>query len=410
MMPAIETDVVIAGAGIAGLALGIGLAKQGMSCQILEAAAAPPVHPVAAGKAVADWDRRVSALTPASTRWLDELGVWARMQDHRVGPYNSMSVWDGSGTGHIEFSAGELEVPRLGHIVENRVTLAALNELAACQPGLTVHWGQPVNSVRFGAGEAEEAEEGEEVVVVGTAADTTFRAQLLVGADGAQSPTRQLVDLATRAWSYQQHAIVATVALAEDHQTTCYQAFLDSGPLALLPLADPHICSIVWSLDDHLWESHMNLSDGEFVAALNRALRGFCPPVIGVSERAAFPLRQCHAIDYFRPGVALVGDAAHSIHPLAGQGVNLGLKDVAELSGVLGDAWLAGDYLGSAAVLSKYQRVRKGDNLLMMGAMEAFKRGFGSRQPLLRVVRNLGLSWTHQLTPLKQWLARQALA
>jgi len=401
MRGGIQTDVVIAGAGIAGLSLAIGLARRGVSSQVLEAAAAPSNTEETQGREVADWDRRVSALTPTSAHWLDDLGVWPRMQQQRVGPYQRMAVWDGAGTGHIEFSARELDVPVLGHIVENRVTTGALLEEARCHRQVSLNWGQPITALQV---------EGDGGVRVSTAGDTTFTAQLLVGADGARSLTRDLAQFETRVWSYHQHAIVATVRLAQGHDGTCYQAFLQSGPLALLPLASADLCSIVWSVDDDLWQALMDLPAGDFVAALNRALQGSGIAVAEVSERAVFPLRQCHATDYIREGVALVADAAHSIHPLAGQGINLGLKDVAELTRVLGDAWIAGESLGSAAVLSRYQRVRKGDNLLMMAAMEAFKRGFGSRQPLLRVARNLGLSWTDSLAPLKHWLARQALA
>jgi 2-octaprenylphenol hydroxylase len=151
------------------------------------------------------------------------------------------------------------------------------------------------------------------------------------------------------------------------------------------------------------------MDDGDFMVQLNRVLPSNMPSVEAIGRRGIFPLRQCHAVDYVRQGVALVGDAAHSIHPLAGQGINLGLKDVSVLVEELGRAWQQGTSLGSESTLRRYQRRRKTDNLLMMSAMEAFKRGFGSTHPAIRVARNMGLSWTDAATPLKNWLARQAL-
>ena len=183
----------------------------------------------------------------------------------------------------------------------------------------------------------------------------------------------------------------------------------EPGTWRVLPLSDPRLCSIVWSLDDHQWESLQQLDDAAFIAQLNRALASNMPAVEAVGRRGVFPLRQCHAVDYVQRGIALVGDAAHSIHPLAGQGVNLGLKDVAVLVEELGRAWQQESALGSELTLRRYQRRRKTDNLLMMSAMEAFKRGFGSTHPAITVARNMGLSWTDAATPLKNWLARQAL-
>jgi len=233
---------------------------------------------------------------------------------------------------------------------------------------------------------------------------------LLVGADGGRSTVRELASLPVRAWSYEQHAVVGTVQLATPHRDTCYQAFLSTGPLALLPLADKHLCSIVWSLDDAVWDSYMSAPDREFAAQMNRALGSHAPEVIAVGPRAAFPLHQCHAIDYVADRVVLVGDAAHAIHPLAGQGINLGLKDVAVLAQELEGAWCGGLDVGNAASLKRYQRGRKTENLAMMAAMEGFKRGFGSSHPALRVLRNLGLNWVNDVGWLRDWFARQAVS
>jgi 2-octaprenylphenol hydroxylase len=203
---------------------------------------------------------------------------------------------------------------------------------------------------------------------------------------------------------------VGTVELEASHEDTCYQAFLSTGPLALLPLADKALCSIVWSLDNDIWENLMSASDDDFVAQINRALGPNCPEVLAVGPRAAFPLHQCHAVDYIARRVALVGDAAHAIHPLAGQGINLGLKDVAALTAELEQAWSSAMDVGSSEALKRFQRVRKTDNLAMMAAMEGFKRGFGSVNPAVRVLRNLGLNWVNQAGWLRDWFARQAVS
>ena len=398
MVIAESTDVVIVGAGIAGLSLALGLAQQGIKVSIIEAGS-QPLAPFPTSD-LAGWDARVSALTPSSSAWLADRGVWQEIEQQRVGPYTDMAVWDGAGTGRIAVSAESLEVPLLGHIVENRVTVQALLKSVCGQANIRLHWEDSVETVDFSQHEA---------VTLETHEGRRLTAALLIGADGAKSRTRDLAGFDVRTWSYHQHAIVATVRLVEDHQKTCYQAFLDTGPLALLPLSDPRLCSIVWSLDDYQWEPLQSLDDDAFLAQLNLALASNGLTVEAIGRRGVFPLRQCHAVDYVQQGVALIGDAAHSIHPLAGQGINLGIKDVAVLSEELGRAWQQGTALGSELTLRRYQRRRKTDNLLMMSAMEAFKRGFGSTHPAIRVARNMGLSWVDAATPFKNWLARQAL-
>ena len=393
-----SADVVIGGAGIAGLALALGLADAGMSVHVVERGARPKLPDTDSG--LAGWDARVSALTAASTSLLDHLGVWDDIAQVRVGPYQQMSVWDAEGTGHINFSAAQLGASTLGHIVENRLIINALLAGVDRRKRITVSWDDGVSAVDVADG----------AVNARLASGAKIEASLLVGADGGRSTIRELVSLPVRAWSYDQHAIVGTVELEASHEDTCYQAFLSTGPLALLPLADKALCSIVWSLDNDIWENLMSASDDDFVAQINRALGPNCPEVLAVGPRAAFPLHQCHAVDYIARRVALVGDAAHAIHPLAGQGINLGLKDVAALAGELEQAWSSAMDVGSSEALKRFQRVRKTDNLAMMAAMEGFKRGFGSVNPAVRVLRNLGLNWVNQAGWLRDWFARQAVS
>ena len=393
-----SVDVVIGGAGIAGLALALGLADAGMSVHVVERGSRPQVPATNSG--LAGWDGRVSALTAASTSLFQQLGVWDDIVQARVGPYQHMSVWDAEGTGHINFSAAQLGALTLGHIVENRLIINALLAGVGRRKRIRVSWDDGVGAVDVADG----------AVTATLVSGAEIEASLLVGADGGRSTIRELVSLPVRAWSYEQHAIVGTVELAGSHADTCYQAFLSTGPLALLPLADKTACSIVWSLDNDIWETLMNASDHDFVAQMNRAIVPNCPEVLAVGPRAAFPLHQCHAVDYVAERVALVGDAAHAIHPLAGQGINLGLKDVAALARELEQAWSSDMDIGGPDPLKRFQRVRKADNLAMMAAMEGFKRGFGSANPALRVLRNLGLNWVNQAGWLRDWFARHAVS
>lgn len=392
-----HSEVLIAGGGIAGLALAAELGLAGVNVALLDAAAVPEV--VSAPSDIQDWDQRVSALTPTSQGMLERLGAWQFMPTERVAPYRRMQVWDRNGTGEIAFDAAEVGVPQLGHIVENRVTVAALLEVIKPLRTVSLHWGCRVETV----------DDRVDPISITTNTGETLTASVLVGADGARSAVREKLAMATRQWPYQQHAIVATVALASTHNDCCYQAFLPTGPLALLPLANSSLCSIVWSLDDSVWEPLMAASDATFLVELNRALDQRIPEVVAVAGRAAFPLHQCHAVDYVRPRVALVADAAHSIHPLAGQGINLGLKDVAVLASEFERAQARGLELGAMTTLKRYPRQRKADNLALMAAMEGFKRGFGTREPLVHVLRNVGLDWVNRSAPLKKWFIRQAL-
>jgi len=392
-----HSEVLIAGGGIAGLALAAELGLAGVNVALLDAAAAPEA--VSAPGDIQDWDQRVSALTPTSQGMLERLGAWQFMPTERVAPYRRMQVWDRNGTGEIAFDAAEVGLPQLGHIVENRVTVAALLEVIKPLRTVSLHWGSRVETV----------DDSGDPIRITTNTGETMTASVLVGADGARSAVRAKLAMATRQWPYQQHAIVATVALASTHGDCCYQAFLATGPLALLPLANSSLCSIVWSLDDSVWEPLMAASDATFLSELNRALDRRFPEVVAVAGRAAFPLHQCHAVDYVRPRVALVADAAHSIHPLAGQGINLGLKDVAVLASEFERAQARGLDLGDMTTLRRYPRKRKADNLALMAAMEGFKRGFGTREPLVHVLRNVGLDWVNRSAPLKKWFIRQAL-
>lgn len=402
MSDTLQLDIVIVGAGIAGSALALALADSGYSIGLVEA---QPLErrplPQAAG--LDAFDARVSALTPRAASLLSDLGAWADIEAYRACPYTHMTVWDAEGTGRIDFDSAELGVPALGHIVENRVIVDAL--LARVLDTRNV---QRYSPERLSA--CDRREDG--TVRVRLDSGCELAAQLVVGADGALSRVRELMAFETREWDYGHRAIVATVEVAGPHRDTAWQRFLPTGPLAFLPLPGGegrHFCSIVWSLQDDLVDRLMALDDATFCVELDQAFEGTLGGVLGASPRFAFPLRQRHAVDYVQPGVALVADAAHTIHPLAGQGINLGLQDVAALAAEL--SWARDRDLapGSLAVLRRYQRRRKGENLLMMGAMDGFKRLFEQQSLPLRWLRNAGMRGVDSLAPLKQRLMRHAM-
>ena len=393
-----SADVLIVGAGIAGLSLAIALSKSDCHVVVIDGADRPKL--VNEGVALNDWDLRVSALTPTSIRFLESLGVWQRIPSERTAPYQAMCVWDADGTGRITFNAEDVAASCLGHIVENRQTVQALLECAEACSGVEIRWQSALESL-------SRTPNGWSIDCAG---DQRLSAQLVVAADGARSKVRQLTAQPTRDWDYHQSAIVGTVALSSPHQATCWQAFLSTGPLALLPLPDPSKVALVWSLDAQEHAEVAALSDTAFIEALNQALGPLAHHAVAVGTRVSFPLKQSHAIDYVDDALVLVADAAHSIHPLAGQGINLGLSDVRILAQELLAGCAGGLTVSSPVSLKRYQRQRKSENLAMMAAMEGFKRGFGSPHPAAVILRNVGLNMVERQHWLKRWFMRQAIS
>jgi 2-octaprenylphenol hydroxylase len=395
-------DVVIVGAGIAGSALALALSGAGFSLALVEARPLDlPALPTE--RDPAHFDSRVSALTPRSRALLARLGAWDAIAAYRHCSYRHMTVWDAEGTGQIEFDHAEVSAEALGDIVENRAVVGALLEQVLAAPDIaTLSPATLADCSRLDDGRMEIVlQEGDRLC-----------APLVVAADGAQSPLREMLGFHTREWDYGHRAIVATVEVSRSHEHTAWQRFLPTGPLALLPLpggAGRHFCSIVWSVREELADELLAMDDEAFRGELERASESRLGRVLEISRRFAFPLRQRHAVDYVQPGVALVGDAAHTIHPLAGQGINLGLQDVAALAEELVAAHRRGVEPGELATLQRYQRRRKGENLLMMGAMDGFKRLFEQEALPLRWLRNAGMRGVDRMVPLKRQLMRHAM-
>ena len=392
-----QADLIIVGAGMVGSALALALEHSGLEILVVDGGPLS-VRPFAAEGA---FEPRVSALSAASQRILERLGVWDGIAARRVSPYRDMRVWDGSGTGSVHFSAASVHAEVLGHIVENRVVQdALLDRLHDSQIGL------------LGSARLEQLRRSGDGWLLTLADGRELRAPLLVAADGANSAVRRLAGCATREWDYLHHAIVTSVRCERPHQATAWQRFTDDGPLAVLPLArqgDEHWCSIVWSTVPAEAERLMALDDEAFRHELGKAFEWRLGQVTAVDPRICIPLRQRHAKRYVESGLALIGDAAHSIHPLAGQGVNLGFLDAAVLAEVLLHALQRGEQANDVRVLSRYERRRMPHNLAMMAAMEGFERLFQADPLPLRLLRNSGLNWVDELPDAKALFVRRAL-
>ena len=392
-----HADLIIVGAGMVGSALALALKDSGLNILLLDSGGLTlkPFDPQSA------FEPRVSALSMASQRILERVGAWDGILARRSSPYAQMQVWDGSGTGNIHFAASSVHADLLGHIVENQVIQDALLEQLLASPV------QLLNNARL-----ESLRRTVDGWLLTLADGRELQAPLLVAADGANSAVRRLAGCATREWDYLHHAIVTSVRCSQPHQLTAWQRFTDDGPLAFLPLArdgDQHWCSIVWSCVPEHAEQLMALDDARFAGELGKAFEQRLGEVLQVEPRMCIPLRQRHAKRYVEPGLALIGDAAHTIHPLAGQGVNLGFLDAAVLAEVLLQARQRGEQLAAEQVLSRFERRRMPHNLAMMAAMESFERLFQAAPPPLRWLRNAGLNLVNGLPEAKALFVRQAL-
>lgn len=385
-------DIAIVGGGCVGGTLACALAQEGLRVAVIEAR--EPQRVWTAGSV----DVRVFAITRASERIFRAAGCWADIERGGVSPFREMRVWDAGGGGAIHFDCADLGEPTLGYIIEQRVIQAALNARMETLPTL-----ERLCPAELGAFEADG-----DALRVTLAGGRVLRARLLVGADGAASRVRGMAGIAIETRDYEQAAVVAVVTTELPHRETAWQRFLPTGPLAFLPLRDGR-SSIVWSTTPQQAAELCALATDAFLERLTAAFDGRLGRVTAVEERASFPLRRLHAKHYIAERLALVGDAAHVIHPLAGQGVNLGLLDAAALAEVVLDARAAGRDFGLAANLRRYERWRHGDNHAMQRAMDGFKDLFGAPALPARLLRNAGLGLVDRLGPVKLLLARHAM-
>ena len=403
-------DIAIVGGGMVGASLACALADTGLQIGLFDQTRFEPDKlPCISSRPL--FDPRVSAIAPASQRFLSDLGVWAITKTVRVSPYTDMAVWDAEGTGSIHFSAADIHEECLGHIVENSAIVLGLYERLRQHTNVSLL--SPLTVVSF----ERLMDDPPGSVKIVTSDGKACLATLLIGADGPGSRIRQLANFQTREWDYHHQAIVTTVRSEKPHQATALQRFMGTGPLAFLPLLDStapegeqqHYCSIVWSNVPDQAKALLQLNDQDFAASLAAAIEHRLGDIEWVDRRLSFPLRQRHVSDYVQPNIALVGDAAHTIHPLAGQGANLGFSDARTLADLIHAALRRNRPFGEYSVLRAYERARKGQNLGMMGAMEGFKRLFADDALSARLLRNAGMSGLDRLGFLKHRLMRQAM-
>ncbi len=398
-----EPDILIIGGGMVGAALACALGGQARTVVVLERGPWPDFPPDSPP------DLRVSAISLANEQALNRLGIWPRVPAERQTPYRRLATWEWLRTpwGHslppfqaTRFTADEAGTDHLGAIVENRALQRAALEQASKTDGVTVLTDTAPEDMRFVQGRLEVRVNG-----------CWWAPRLVVGADGALSRVRDAARIPLDAHPYDQWAMLINVTLAHPPGDETWQAFTPDGPRALLPLGSPdgvHRASLVWY--DHpdairRWQQ----ADGE---TLLHAIRAHFPPQLpalrAVEAVGAFPLVRRHAQRYWHGNTVLVGDAAHTIHPLAGQGVNLGFQDVLNLHAHLAP-WLEGRTASPGSAPETYSRQRRAANLLMMRGMDVFYHGFSSRLPPLALARNVALALAHRAGPVKKQALKYAL-
>ncbi|HTT83182.1 MAG TPA: FAD-dependent monooxygenase [Rhizomicrobium sp.] len=388
-----EADAVIGGGGMVGLTLALALAKGGLKVIV-----ADPVSP--ANSTAAAFDGRVSAISYSSVRMLNTLGVWPAMRD-RAQPIHDILVTDAKlgrvpSPFSLHFDHREIGVP-MGFIVENRDIRAALVAAAERTPALILEVPASIAELEpDGAGIEVQLDNG-----------ARFRAPLFLAAEGRDSPSRERMGIGLISWSYPQRGIVATVAHEQPHNGTAFEHFLPSGPFAILPMTGNR-SSLVWTEREELADAMLQLPEAAFEAEVARRFGAHLGAVRADGPRWSYPPRFHLARAYVRPRFALVGDAAHGIHPIAGQGLNLGFKDVAALAEIVLDAARLGLDFGTLDVLRRYERWRRFDSFALAAATDALNRLFSNDIGPLRFARDMGLGIVDGIGPLRRFFMRHA--
>ena len=402
-------DILIVGGGMVGLSAALAIRNSStLTIAIVD------TQPLA--KIDETPDVRVSAINAVSQQFFENIQVWNTIQEGRAQAYQKMHIWDKAGYGQIDFEVSDLS-PRdhqgqLGWIIENSIIRQALWNKATEDSGIQFFTEETLNNLAMGESE----------VFASFATQPPIMAKLIIGADGANSWVRQQMKMPLTFRDYDHHAIVATVKCSQGHQNTAWQVFLPSGPLAFLPLSktsttnESSYCSIVWSTDPDDAERLSAMSVEEFGKKLTAAADGKLGNISLESERHTYPLMMRFAQDFIKDRVVLIGDAAHTIHPLAGQGVNLGLLDASALAETLTASFnqdtqysVNSSQWYSIITLNQFQRWRKSEAAEMIAAMEAIKQTFTPQQTPLKILRGLGLSLVNQITPLKNKMIKHAL-
>jgi 2-octaprenyl-6-methoxyphenol hydroxylase len=390
-----DTDILIVGGGLNGPALALALAQGGFRVTVIDARPAP-------ARAEAGFDGRAYALAIASKRLLGMIGVWPSVAD-KVQPILQIKASDGlPGTGpapfFLTFDHTEIEEGPMGYLLEDRHLYAAFLAAMAAAPNIRLMSGQTVTAQTITSGG----------VSVTLASGATLTARLLIGCDGRGSGTATRAGIQRSGWGYDQTALVTAIHHDAPHHGIAHQYFLPGGPLAILPLHGGHHSSIVWSEGTPVAAAIQALSDADYLAALRPRFGDFLGEIALAGDRFTYPLSLSLAQSFVAPRTALVGDAAHGVHPIAGQGLNLGLRDVGALAQVVIEASRRGEDIGAPDVLDRYQRWRRFDATTLALGMDTVNRIFSNDNPILRMGRDLGMGLVNASPGLRRAFIRQA--
>ncbi|MGC6406887.1 FAD-dependent monooxygenase [Bisgaard Taxon 45] len=389
-MDVIQKDIIVVGGGMVGAACALGLGQQGHQVQLIEHAPLPQFQPDS------PYDLRISAISVASVNLLKQLGAWQYIEHMRICPYRALETWEIEGFS-TAFHSHELNLPELGFMVENNVVQLGLWQAISTNENIQTCVSNVIQKV---------VKRGENWQIL-LANGETYQAPLIIAADGAKSKLRQIANIGTTGWQYRQSCLLITVDTELEQQDVTWQQFFPSGPRAFLPLLGKQAC-LVWYDSPQCIQNLKQLSTEKLAEHIEQAFPARLGK-INVQAANSFELTRTHAQAYFKQGIVLVGDAAHTINPLAGQGVNLGFKDVRTLLEILQQATQKGESLASDEVLLRYQRKRKADNLLMQTGMDLFYKTFKEDLLPLKIVRNATLFLANKATPLKKQALKYAL-
>ncbi len=390
---ATKFDVIISGGGMVGLALA-NLLDESLKIAVLDPQPMPSLRQVSGTV----FGLRVSAISGRSKKILEQANAWSGFPATRIAPYQSMVVWEENGSSELAFHAQQIAAPNLGHIIENELIRAALYEAL-----------REKSNIFLFTESIDEFQNDDSRLVCRTGEGNRLEAKLLVGADGALSKVREKAQFETQMLPYHQQALVANIETELPHASTAWQRFLATGPMAYLPLPSPNQCSIVWSMDDALCEQQQHWSQAYLEQRIAAALDHRLGSVSLISDPVRFPLVARHSRHYVQPRVALVGDAAHTIHPLAGQGVNLGFADAEQLAVQVNAVHKRQADIGLLRHLRPYERMRKADNHLTQKAMTGLNWAYHQTNPALVLARNLTVGLINNTKTIKSRLIRQAM-